>query len=326
MKKISVIVPIYKVEEYLDACITSIVNQTYKNLEIILVDDGSPDLCGEMCDAWAKADERIKVIHKENGGLSDARNAGMKAAGGELIGFVDSDDVIHPRMYERLAAMMEETGSDISCCTVTRNLEACIAGVDSHTASCPEIEVFDGIQALESLLSLDRISVTVWNKLYTREVIEDLYFPKGKYHEDEFWTYLVLSRAKKAAHTEQGYYGYRIRENSITNQKYTSRHLDHLDARAERLEYMEMHYPQFHSLERTNIRFESIRAMQLCYLFMDGRELEDCRERIHKIVKKYPLKYQDYKALPFGRKVWCFLSNRSFDFTCHLRNRFHFGP
>lgn len=326
MKKISVIVPIYKVEEYLDACVTSIVNQTYKNLEILLVDDGSPDSCGEICDAWAKTDARIKVIHKENGGLSDARNAGMKAASGELIGFVDSDDVIHPKMYEQLADMIEETGSDVSCCNVTRNLESCIAGFDTHTESGSEIEVFTGVQALESLLRLERISVTVWNKLYTREVIEGLYFPKGKYHEDEFWTYLVLSRAKKAAQTNQGYYGYRIRENSITNQRYTSRHLDHLDARAERLEYIEQNYPQFSSLERTNIRFESIRAMQLCCLSMKDRELEDCLERIHTIAKKYPLKYRDYKELPFGRKVWCFMSNISFDFTCHIRNRFHFGP
>ena len=105
---ISVIVPIYKVEAYLDRCVQSIVNQTYRNLEIILVDDGSPDNCGAMCDTWAKKDERIKVIHKQNGGLSDARNAGMASANGAYIGFIDSDDYIAPEMYQLLMERMAD--------------------------------------------------------------------------------------------------------------------------------------------------------------------------------------------------------------------------
>ena len=115
---ISVIVPVYKVEAYLDKCISSIVGQTYRNLEIILVDDGSPDNCGAICDAWAEQDSRIKVIHKENGGLSDARNAGMSAATGELLGFVDSDDHISPEMYQLLYERMIADNSDISACGV----------------------------------------------------------------------------------------------------------------------------------------------------------------------------------------------------------------
>ena len=102
MDLISVIVPVYKVEPYLDKCVRSIVDQTYQNLEIILVDDGSPDRCGEICDAWAAKDSRIRVIHKENGGLSDARNAGMAVATGKYMGFVDSDDYIAPDMYRLL--------------------------------------------------------------------------------------------------------------------------------------------------------------------------------------------------------------------------------
>lgn len=344
MSLISIIVPIYKVEEYLEECIQSLVNQTYSNLEIILVDDGSPDACGEICDKWAASDARIRVIHKENGGLSDARNAGMEVARGKWIGFVDSDDAVHPRMYEDLIALVRETDSDIGCCSVTRDLTSSgVAGSGSSNAVLKsdgdnaETEdcslwrkkgwkLFSSTEAIESLLRLEEISVTVWNKLYKRETIDSLKFPKGKYHEDEFWTYHVLSRAKRVAYIEMPYYGYRDRNDSITTQKYTSRHLDFLDARAERLEYMEKHYPQFHSLERTNIRFESIRAMQLCFIHMNGEVLNCCGKRIHKIVKKYPLKYKDYKSLPIGKQVWCMLSNITFDGTCKIRNKFHYGP
>ena len=116
MPKISVIIPVYGVELYLDKCIESVVNQTYRNLEIILVDDGSPDRCPTICDEWAELDNRNKVIHKKNGGLSDARNAGIRIASGELIGFVDSDDWISEGMYQLLYENMIENNSDISAC------------------------------------------------------------------------------------------------------------------------------------------------------------------------------------------------------------------
>ena len=115
---ISVIVPIYKVEEYLDRCVESLINQTYKNLEIILVDDGSPDNCPQMCEAWAQKDSRIKVVHKENGGLSDARNAGFEVATGDIISFIDSDDWIEPEMFETMLSQMEKDDSDIVSCGV----------------------------------------------------------------------------------------------------------------------------------------------------------------------------------------------------------------
>ena len=115
--KISVIVPVYKVEKFLDRCVESIVGQTYENLEIILVDDGSPDNCPSMCDKWAEKDSRIKVIHKENGGVSSARNAALDAATGDFIGFVDSDDWIEPDMYESLMMRIDETGKDIAVCS-----------------------------------------------------------------------------------------------------------------------------------------------------------------------------------------------------------------
>ena len=118
---ISVIIPIYKVEDYLDECISSVVNQTHKNLEIILVDDGSPDNCGMMCDEWAKKDDRIKVVHKSNGGLSDARNAGLNIAVGEYIAFIDSDDFIMPNMFEELYSAFDTPEIDIVACGITNH-------------------------------------------------------------------------------------------------------------------------------------------------------------------------------------------------------------
>lgn len=338
---ISIIVPIYKVEEYLDACVESLVRQTYERLEIILVDDGSPDRCGLMCDMWAKKDERIRVIHKENGGLSDARNVGMRAATGAYIGFVDSDDVIHPQMYESLLFMMTETDSEIGCCHLTRDIAQCTTTVSKYALQPADTadqnkddvhtvygtwRVFSKEEAIESLIRLECISVTVWNKLYRREVLEYLEFPKGKYHEDEFWTYLVLEKANRIAYTDAPFYGYRERGDSITTQKYTSRHLDFLDGRAGRLEYLEKHFSQFSALERTNMRFECIRSMQLCLIHMEGKERAACIERIHKMVKKYPISYKEYQKLPIGRKIWCVLSTITFDGTCRIRNWFHYGP
>lgn len=332
-KLISVIVPIYKVEDFLDACIESLVNQTYSNLEIILVDDGSPDRCGEICDAWEKTDTRIRVIHKENGGLSDARNAGIRIANGSYIGFVDSDDVIHPRMYEILVDALEHMECEIACCNVTSDFQE-----ESNAAAGNEPAYYwklpsellknrlTSMEAIESLLRLERISVMVWNKLYKREVINQVWFPKGRYHEDEFWTYLVLDRAQNVAYIDAALYGYRLRPESITRKKYTSRHLDHLDARVQRLEYMKKNHPQFVFLESCNLRFECIRAMQLCYIHMQDEELIECQKRIVRIVKAYPLRYRAYKGLPTGRKIWCFMSNISFDFTCRVRNFFHYGP
>lgn len=332
-KLISVIVPIYKVEDFLDECIQSLVLQTYSNLEIILVDDGSPDRCGEICDAWKQKDTRICVIHKENGGLSDARNAGIRVAHGSYIGFVDSDDVIHPRMYEILADALEQMDCEIACCDVTNDFQEKSSAVEKNMQTYDwnipkdiKQKRYTAVEALESLLRLEQISVTVWNKLYKKEIIDQIWFPKGKYHEDEFWTYLVLNRSRHVVYLDVPLYGYRLRQESITRQKYTSRHLDHLEARAQRLEFIETHYPQFVFLEYCNLRFECIRAMQLCYIHMQGEELQDCKKRIMRMVKAYSLKYRAYKGLPTGRKVWCFASNISFDCTCRFRNFFHYGP
>ncbi len=172
--KISVIVPVYKVEKYLDKCVSSIVGQTYENLEIILVDDGSPDNCPQMCDVWAQKDERIKVIHKTNGGLSDARNAGLNIATGDYIGFIDSDDWIEPDMYHILMKNALDYDADISRCGIFVD-EEMTGGQDIHS-EFQELKILDNTEYLKGLVMGGYIRGVVWNKIYKRETVGDFRF------------------------------------------------------------------------------------------------------------------------------------------------------
>ncbi len=210
---VSVVIPIYKVEEYLRECIDSVISQTYKNLEIILVDDGSPDNCPAICDEYAEKDNRIKVIHKENGGLSDARNAGIKIATGEYISFIDSDDYISNNFIQSLLYSLIVSDSDISICKYikfTNELNVSICNKFSISCESP-------VDSLYKLYSQNEYIVytVVWNKMYKKSLFNDIWFPVGKIHEDEFTTYKLLSSAKKVAYIDAGLYYYRQRESSI---------------------------------------------------------------------------------------------------------------
>ena len=223
---ISVIVPIYKVEPYLGRCVDSLLSQTYPHLEILLVDDGSPDRCGEMCDQYAAKDSRVKVIHKENGGLSDARNAGMAAANGELFGFVDSDDWVAPDFYEALWQAMEREDADVSCCG--RYLVYGDRKVPRFTL--PEPKVFEGGEAAVSAILLDDVlDSAAWDKLFRRELWEGLSFPVGKLSEDVAVMYRVFDRARRVAHIGVPAYFYRQRPGSITGSAVRRNHLDVLE-------------------------------------------------------------------------------------------------
>lgn len=189
---ISVIVPVYKVENYLDCCVQSIVNQTYSNLEIILIDDGSPDASGAMCDVWAEKDSRIRVIHQENAGGGAARNAGLDAARGERIAFVDSDDYIAPDCYQYLHTLLEE-GADIAECDfVETERNDAVFGTDAG-----EISFYTPLEAMRCHIRDTAFRQLIWNKLYRRETVGDIRFPIGTKIDDEFFTYRVLGNAKR---------------------------------------------------------------------------------------------------------------------------------
>lgn len=241
---ISIVVPIYNVEQYLQKCVDSLINQTYKNLEIILVDDGSPDNCPKICDEYAKQDSRIKVIHKENGGLSDARNAGMKIATGEYILFIDSDDWIKSEMIEDMYNRMIEDNSDLVSSGVLWVDED---GVEIRNATVSENCVLNTEQAMSELINDGKLKQHVWNKLYKADLIKNIPFDKGKYHEDVFWSYKVIGEAERISIEKNSYYFYVQRSESIMGEKYSAKRLDALDAMELRCEYMKERFPKLYN-------------------------------------------------------------------------------
>lgn len=216
MEKISVIVPVYKTEKYLDKCVESIVNQTYKNLEIILVDDGSPDDCPQFCDAWVKKDNRIKVIHKQNGGLADARNAGLSIAQGDYIGFIDSDDYIDLDMYECLINCAVENNADISGCFYRK------IGKDflNELGSDYSVKVFNSEDYLCEYYLKNVLYFSCCNKIYKRELIGKTRFsPEAGLCEDGCFNYETSKKADVIVMINKPMYNYILREASLTNNK-----------------------------------------------------------------------------------------------------------
>ncbi|MBR5317392.1 MAG: glycosyltransferase [Lachnospiraceae bacterium] len=220
---VSVIVPIYKVEEYLDECVRSILQQTYVNLEIILVDDGSPDNCGKMCDCYAANDSRITVIHKENGGLSDARNAGTNIAKGQYIVFVDSDDLIEKDFIQYSIKLLLENNADLLVMPYRK-----FADIVSFGIECKDkVIVLDKRDCIRRMLMQDaNVPVGAHSKVYKRELCIKHLFPKGKYYEDLATTYKMILESEKIVLTNIPRYGYRIRDNSIVREKFSERKMD----------------------------------------------------------------------------------------------------
>ena len=216
---LSVVVPAYKTEAYLDRCIESIVNQTYSNLEIILVDDGSPDRCPEICDHWAEKDHRILVIHKENGGISSARNAGIAQDTGEYLTFVDSDDYIAENMYEILIAAMRRTGAEIACCGMYFMKNGEIVSTHSRNQEAS----FTAEEALKCLLLKEDFYGGVCDKVFQKRMFNGIEFPKGEIYEDLAIIPRVMDRAGILVHVGVPLYYYCMDGASITRSTYSPR-------------------------------------------------------------------------------------------------------
>lgn len=221
---ISVIVPVYKVEAELQRCIDSILAQTFRDLELILVEDGSPDNCPALCDAAARKDERVVVIHRENGGLSAARNTGLEAARGAYIGFVDGDDFIAPEMYGTLLERMQADGAQAAVCDY-RNVTEDGRPLDGQDAPAfARDEVLSGAQAI------DRIRkghfTVAWNRLCRRELFRTVRFPVGRLHEDEYTAHQIYWQCTRVSVVAQQLYFYVQRENSIAHRASVQRQLD----------------------------------------------------------------------------------------------------
>lgn len=239
MPQISVIVPVYNVEKYIDRCIQSILGQTYSDFELILVDDGSPDNAPAMCDEWATKDSRIRVIHKENGGLSSARNAGIQAATGEHLIFIDSDDVIHPDCLRILMTCIQNTGAEIAMGRFTRFheetvAEDCFLPWNGECVTRNNLETLDCFfEDPENLPSLVSACGTLWH----RRLFDDFTFPVGRLFEDEFTTYKLYHKSTKVAFADAVLYYYFDNSNGITRNLTIEKRFDEYDAQWERLEY-----------------------------------------------------------------------------------------
>lgn len=234
---ISVIVPVYNVEKYLHRCIDSIIHQTYQNLEIILIDDGSPDNCGNICDEYAHKDRRIKVVHKENGGLSDARNVGIENATGMYLAFLDSDDWVHNTYIEVLYNLLTNYEADISVCNFYKvSSSDNLSGLSQNSHG---IITYTNLEALHQLYDENYLQMIVaWGKLFNKKLFEGIIFPVGKIHEDEFLVYKVLYRASKIVYTSEQLVFYFQRPESIVGEGFKLKNrLDALEAHEERNQF-----------------------------------------------------------------------------------------
>jgi len=244
---ISVIVPIYKVEDYLRKCLDSILNQSYTNLEIILVDDGSPDSCPQICDEYAKKDTRIKVIHKKNGGLSDARNVGIESSSGKYISLIDSDDYINKYFIETLYKHLIETQSDIAICNYQKVFASDVIDIKNRFPDSDNF-IYENDDKFSPLYTRFGIPfVVAWNKLYKAEIFKqhNIRYPLGKIHEDEFVIHELLNVAERVCFFDTPLYNYVIRDGSIMSQKLSEKNISAFDAFVNRILFYQKHNPAF---------------------------------------------------------------------------------
>ena len=281
-KKISIIVPVYKVEKYLDECVTSIVNQTYKNMEIILINDGSPDNSGNMCDEWAKKDERIVVVHKKNGGLSDARNAGLKIAQGDYIGFVDSDDYIETSFYQRLINALESFN-----CSMAEGRLILYKNGDYKNKENPfeaDRKIIYGEHIDTDELN-EFFGESFCNKLFKKEVLDNFTFPVDEIYEDARTNYKLYLVEKNIAAVPNAHYYYRLDGDSITRRKFDGKQLQTNEILEDRIALFESNnMPTMSEYTKCKIVDDS-----LVYYYMARRDKAN-KEHIE-VIKSYIKKY-----------------------------------
>lgn len=285
---VTVIVPIYGVEPYLRACIDSILVQTYPNLEIILVDDGSPDGCPAICDEYARRDGRIRVIHKPNGGLSDARNAALDVVTGAYIGFIDSDDIVEPTMYEAFVAEALATGADVVACGyLTGDLDDPSSDMKRGGVECRrELSAHD---ATLLLLKDDELQNYVWNKLFAARLWEGVRFPVGQKFEDVNTTYKLIEAASKVVLLPDLLYRYRVRGDGIVKSRKLAGEIDCVEANLQRYEALADRYPEARRLMVDGVLHAMVRVWPLVWqerAQLDGR-MRDELDRFARFAREH---------------------------------------
>lgn len=303
--KLSIIVPVYQVEAHIDECITSILDQTFRDFELILVDDGSLDRCPAICDVYAQKDSRIRVIHQKNQGLSAARNTGLQAARGDYIGFVDSDDFIEASMYEKLLDNLEREKADISVCGRYK-----VWGDKKIQEQKSNVyKVMDSAQALALMNTnvLGYFDVAAWDKIYKRSCFKGIEFPEGKLCEDWFVMYKLFFNAHRIVYDSMPLYNYRQRTGSITHGKKVN--TMSLAASLEVLNFVRTQQPQY------------VREAQFAYVFAGIGVIDNYIEQssidrksidaVYKKIKPYLQTTYRYPGLKGKRKVQLFMVKKA---------------
>lgn len=311
---ISVIVPVYKVEKYLDKCVQSILGQTYKNYELILVDDGSPDRCPEICDNYAKKYSNVRVLHKKNGGLSDARNSGTAIAKGEYITYIDSDDYVTDDYLESLWYLKEKYNAEIVVTGIQTFYEC---AEPSYKRNKGREYCCSGLKALECMLYQDKIDSSACAMLIPIDIASKNLFPIGKYHEDEFTTYKYYIEVNKVVISTKLQYFYLQRKGSIMH-TFGQSSLDELDAADNYVRFCEEKYPQLVSAANSK------KFSDYCQVFLSVNNLKEDNTKVYQRVMGFLLKYRRNIIknrrcrvknrlaaclLYFGEKVFFFVGN-----------------
>ena len=302
-KLVSIIIPAYNVDKYIDSCIRSVVGQTYEHLEIIIVNDGSTDNTGNIIKEWQSKDSRILVINQSNGGMSKARNSGLQVATGDYISFVDSDDIICSTMIDELVKNLENTKSDISVCSFKKIYNELFILPENKN----DCEIFDREQCLSLVINDKLLGQMVWNKLYISKYVKNIKFLDGKYHEDIFWTYEALGAVNKICYTSMVLYGYRQRPGSVMNSPYSYNRLDAVEAVKSRYMFVKEKFPKLKISALQSFLFTCLYHYQMISRLnlKDGEELK--KQIVDTIDSFDDLKiyYNDiFKNLEIKQKVW----------------------
>ena len=283
--KVSIVVPVYKVEKYIHRCVDSILNQTYKRLEIILVDDGSPDHCGEIADHYQQKDSRVTVLHKENGGLSDARNHGMNLVSGEYTMFVDSDDWLKRNAVERMVKHSEKYEADVVQSTFYYAYEDRML-IDNRFHHMDEEALrLDNKSLMYELVKNEKVKNFAWGKLYKTELVKTIPFKKGVLFEDVFWAHQVMHKVNRFVLMHQPLYYYYQRDDSIVA-SYTIRNLDMIEGLKMRHKFIEKHYKELTAESHKSI----LKASLIHYNILSRNRKKDRYGRFRREIKSYIIK------------------------------------
>ena len=295
---ISIVVPIYMVEQYLPRCIESLINQTYGNIEIILVDDGSPDKCGVICDEYAVKEKRITVVHKANGGLSDARNAGISIAKGDYLLFVDSDDWLEPDACESCLKVAKEHNADIVTFGV-KQIWGKKKIILSKFGLKGEVPASDAIKGIIYQIHENGIFNYAWNKLYSKELFSEIRYPVGKVAEDQDTTYKLFHLAKSIWVCEKHLYNYVQRSGSISSVQYNSKLLkDRIEIWIKRYEFLKEHYPDIACYQLAQV----LGDVYVAQILLKGiPEYYDFYNWIREFSRKHEI--QVHEVVEFNKKV-----------------------